>query len=293
MKTIFSDTVIAKMRKLPAFGWVFVLFCTFFFASAYEFLLIGEYTAFEIVAVYDDYFSATGQVAPNINGLTIGIIASLFEAGVLLLIFEIIISFAHNLVLRKFCAQINRSDFKFRLRFAMIIANIIIGILSIGYFFTQKIDGQYSGQIELFGNVVNYIIADNPYYTIQSSILPFAVYSLIFGWFYEDFRSRYVPKRNQANLFSFVASIYVGVNLALCLVYFIYDFAILKGAYSTIQLVASCCEIAIIVIIGILAMLNYKRLKKISTEPEFIFNDENINNDNQHTQKNIFDDFGF
>lgn len=289
MKTLFSDTVVSKLRKIPTFGWVFFVFVSFFFAFCYEYLLIGEYTTSTMFSMYDEVLGEANlleSISP-VSIASIGVIASLFEAAMATVIFELILILAYNVCVGRFRAQINRPDFKFRIRYAIIIANTIIGILSIGYFFTQKINGEYVGALTLFGDVVNYVQADNPYYTIQSSFLPFAVYTLVFGFFYEDFRKRYVLQRNQAKLFNFVAIIFVGISLVVSIVSFFVYFG--ESTSSTINIVASCLEIGTKLLLGVGALLNSRRLKKISDTP--VVNVYDTTND--HVQKNIFDDFGF
>lgn len=287
MKKIFGDTIVSKLRNIPSFVWVILLFASFFFANAYSCLLNGEYFSYETISAYDKISQQTGQDI-NLNPIAFGIIFSLAYCAINLVIFEIIIGFVYNTVAGRFRAQINRADFKFRLRYLMILSNVIVGILSIGYFFTQRYGGVYTGKITFFNGSVNLMIADNPYASIQSAILPFTVTTILLGIFYEDFRERYVPRRNQASLFSFGARIYFGVYIALLLISILRDFVLYKTEHTVYDIVGVCLDATIKIALAVVAFFNAKRLKKISDSDE---SEIHIHTDDGND--NIFGDYGF
>ena len=281
MKKIFSDDIVSKLRRMPSPVWVVFVIVSFFFANAYAYLIEGEYIATQLNLIYT-------EMGVNFNIITIGIVFSILEAALFTTIMEIIISLIYNTVAGRFRAEINRQDFKFRIRYLTIIINIIIGILSIGYFFTQKINGTYSGTIKLFGSIVNLIEAENPYYTIQVSILPFIVTSLLTLVFYDDFRKRYLHGRNQSALFSMFSKIYIGIYLLIFIFDVFSNFLILEEvSYDIYTIIAYCLKGVAIIIVGIFAFLYYKRINKESQ------NQIPVNNESHNTNTNIFDDFGF
>mgnify|MGYP007068158053 CR=1 FL=1 len=73
MKKIFGDTIVSKLRNIPSFVWVILLFASFFFADAYSCLLSGEYFSYEMISAYDEVLQQTGQEL-NLNPVAFGII---------------------------------------------------------------------------------------------------------------------------------------------------------------------------------------------------------------------------
>jgi hypothetical protein len=282
MKYLFSDGIVAKLRKIPAGVWVIFVILSFFFADAYGLLLSGEYYAATAKASYAQY-------DVSVNETTLGIFFALAEAALYALFFEIICNISYNLAVGRFRVALNRADFRFRLRYLLVIANTIIGILSIGYFFTQSINGVYTGKITLFGDVINMIAAENPYYEIQNAVMPFFVMSVAIGLFYEDFRVRFVPKRNQEKIFAYFAKFYIGIYLALLVLDVVYNFLLLTNVqHDTVEVISYCVNLAVKVGIAVWAYVNDRRLAKISNEP-----DDEIKTDDDHHDKNIYSDFGF
>ena len=283
MKKIFSDEIVSKLRRIPSPVWVICVIFSFFFANAYAYLIEGEYIAIQLNTIYT-------EMGISFNIVTIGIVFSIIEAAIFTAVSEIIISLIYNTVAGRFRAEINRQDFKFRIRYLIIIINLIIGIFSIGYFFTQKINGIYTGKIELFGSIANIIEAENPYYTIQSSILPFIVTSFLAFIFYDDFRKRYVHGRNQTALFSMFLKIYIGIYVLIFVFDIFSNFLILEEVvYDVYTIIAYCLKGVAIIIVGILSYLYYKRLDK-DTKTNI---NTNVTNESNNSNTNIFDDFGF
>lgn len=283
MKKLYSDTVISKLRAVPAVLWVIFLLVSFFFANAYEFLLSAEYYAHSFAEIYK-------EMGLTVNTITVGILASVFEAAIYLAIFEILIAITYNLAAGRYRCQINRQDFKFRLRYFMIIVNLIIGVLSVGYFFTQRENGVINPHIVLFGDKINILNATNPYYTIQSSVLPFAVAAIMALVFFDDFRTRYVPKRNQTALFSRFAMIFIGINVLLFVWSLFSNFLLIKTTKPTTvaEIIAYSLQAASYVAAAVGYYFYYRKIKK---EPDIEFS---INNDNDKGGSDkIYDDFGF
>lgn len=281
MKVLFSDNTVSKIRRIPSPIWVVFVIISFFFANAYIYLLEGEYMANQVCAIY-------AEMGLNVNNVTMGILVVLLESALSAIIAEVIIAIVYNVAASRHNISLNRQDFKFRLRYMLIISNLIIGILSIGYFFTQAKNNVYTGTITLFKDTVNMLEFTNPYYNIQSSVLPFIVYSLVLFAFYDDFKTRYVAPRNQANLFANAVKIFIGINLLLFLWNVFQNFLIIENQEQDIYIIiAYCLKGVSIIAISILAYFYYKKLKKISDEQ--IFATENTSNH----KDNIYDDFGF
>lgn len=284
MKKLFSDSVVAKLRTVPAFGWVFFVFVSFFFSRAYEYLIMGEYVA----TMYADAYSELGF---QINTAFIGIFASLFSAALSTLVFEVIVYFVYGLVVGRYRSNINKKDFAFRVRYFICIVNLLIGVLSIGYFFTQSINGVATPHIRFYGEIVNYRDAENPYYLIQSSTLPFLLTAILSLFFFEDFRKRFVPTRNQAALFVNFSLIFVGVSILLFGVELIQTFLLFKDSdVTTVGVISYSLEGGSYLLVLIAYFLYYRRLKKISNDPD---DPITIVPDDSSHHGNIYDDFGF
>lgn len=284
MKKLFSDSVVSKLRVLPSFVWVIFVIISFFFARAYEFLLTGEYYA----AVMEEAYKELGY---NINPVTAGVMFSIVEAIFYTIIFEILLAIVFNLVVGRFRCQINRSDFKFRLRYFIVIVNLIIGILSIGYFFTQYENGVISPNISLFSGKINILTAENPYYSIQSAVLPFAVSAVLAIFFFEDFRNRYVPPRNQPTLFIRFAMIFVGINVILFVYRIFQNFLFINNPSpaTVTEIVAYSLEAFSYVAASVIYYFYYRKLKKELDNIHF----DIPSSDDKNKNENIFDDFGF
>ncbi len=283
MNKLYSDKVVAKLRAVPVAVWVLLLLVSFYFAHAYELLLTAEYYAFTVGEVYQ-------ELGINVNAVTVGVLFSILEAAVYLVVFEILIAITYNLAAGRFRCQINRQDFKFRLRYFMLVLNLIIGVCSVGYFFTQYENGVINPHIVLFGDKVNILTATNPYYSIQNSVLPFTVAAVMALLFFEDFRSRYVPKRNQTALFSRFAMIFIGINVLFFVYQLFSDFLIVKNPNpATVpEIIAYSLEAASYVAASVGYYFYYLKIKK-EPDVEFIINDDN---DKGGSDK-IYDDFGF
>lgn len=284
MKKLFSDSVVSKLRVLPSFVWVIFVIISFFFARAYEFLLTGEYYA----AVMEEAYKELGY---NINPVTAGVMFSIVEAIFYTVIFEILLAIVFNLVVGRFRCQINRSDFKFRLRYFIVIVNLIIGIISIGYFFTQYENGVINPNISLFSGKINILNAENPYYSIQSAVLPFAVSAIFAIFFFEDFRNRYVPPRNQPTLFIRFAMIFVGINVILFVYRIFQNFLFINNPSpaTVTEIVAYSLEAFSYVAASVIYYFYYRKLKKELDNIHF----DIPSSDDKNKNENIFDDFGF
>ncbi len=284
MKKLFSDSVVSRLRSVPSFVWVIFVIISFFFSRAYEFLLMGEYYA-EILA------EAYRELGYSTNTVTVGVIFSLVEAAVYAVIFELILAIVYNWAVGRFRCQINRSDFKFRLRYFVILVNLVIGVLSIGYFFTQYENGVLTPNISLFSGKVNLLEAENPYYAIQSSVLPFVAAAIMAIFFFEDFRSRYVPPRNQPQLFTRFGMIFIGINLILFIYRLFQTFLLFKNSTATTpEIIAYSLEAFSYVAVGAAYYLYYRKLKKDSeNQIEITIDDSN----DKGKKENIYDDFGF
>lgn len=284
MKKLFSDTVVSKLRVLPAPVWVLFVYVSFFFANAYQYLIYGEYVALATAEAY-------AELGYNFNTSAVGIIMALLQPLVSLAVFEIVLGFTYGSVVGRFRANVNRSDYKFRARYLAILINLVVGVLSIGYFFTQTVDGVPTPDISLFAGFSNYLQADNPYYTIQSLSLSYVITSVFCVIFFEDFRVRFVPHQNQAPLFGMFASIYLGVYALV----FAYDLLATFVLYTdvtvtTYDIVAYALRGGFTLLSAVGYYLYYRKLKNSSDDGVSF---EIIPPDNSSGSEKIFDDFDF
>lgn len=261
MKTLYKDEVIAKLRKLPTFVWYIIFAASYFFREAWSLTANAKATTEAYLAQFAE-LGITG-----INGTGITVMVSIFSVIIAVVIYEIIFWLAHSILSRRFVLAINRNDFSFRLRLLMIISNIILGLVGITYFFTDKATA------------------------ILTAIFDYSVPTLLLGWFYEDFRVRYVPKRNHAKLFAFVSKIYIGIYFVFSAFYLIFNLTFYTNL-TVIEIVSLCVDTVIVVVTAVMAYFNYRRLVKIADGPEdndlFISKEEDNKKDD-----NIFKDFGF
>lgn len=281
MKALFSDNVVSKIRRIPSSVWIVFLIISFFFANAYSYILEGEAMAKQLCTIY-------AEMGTNVNNVTIGVLIIIFASALGAVIAEIAIALVYRFAISRHYVSINSQDFKFRIRYMLIISNLIIGVLSIGYFFTQTADNVYTGSISLFKDKVNLLEFKNPYFSIQNTVLPFIVYSIMLFVFYDDFKSRYVDPRNQANLFANTLKLFVGIYL-LSFVFSLFNSFLLvdNQPQDVYTIIAYCLKGVSIMAISVVAYLYYKKLKRISDEQ--IFTTENSSNQTD----NIYDDFGF
>ena len=287
MKKLFGDNLVSKLRGIPTFVWVFFVYVSFFFANAYEFLLNGEYAALYTASAY-------AELGYSINTMTIGIVSSLLQPIVSVLLFEIILGITYNSIAGRYRARINRADYKFRARYLVILINLIVGILSIGYFFTQYVDGVLTPNISLFSGFNNAQNAENPYFTIQSNLLPFAVTAAFCVLFFDDFRKRFVPKQNQAALFSTFSMLFVGIYTLvfafdLLSTFLFYE----KVTLQAYQIAAYATKGGLLVLTGIAYFFYYRKLKKEKDDDSSIefFPPEDHPSDSG--SEKIYDDFDF
>ena len=286
MKKLFSDNVVSRLRVLPSAVWVLFTFMTFFFSRAYELLVTGEY----VMSLYVDILVEAGLSAKA--GVVYGVFVSIGSALIETLIFELILHIAYGVLAGRYRAEINKSDFKFRLRYLMIVINLVIGILAIGYFFTQTVNGVHVPQFSLYKNgFVNLVDAENPYYLVQDACMPILVVTLLVMAFYEDFRKRYVPKRNQAKLFAWYGILYVGVEVILYVINLVRALLQANVTFGLYDILSYSLEAGAFVLIGVVYFFYWRKLKKEEDiiEPTITFPDE----DSGGTDGNIFNDFGF
>ncbi|MBR1746927.1 MAG: hypothetical protein IJ735_01805 [Clostridia bacterium] len=162
--------------------------------------------------------------------------------------------------------SVNKADFCFRVRLVIILSDLILGLVGIVYFFYPVVQG------------------------IVSSVLEIAVPALLLGWFYEDLRERFVPAQNQAKVFGFVSRFYLGIYLALGVLNLIYEMGLYFAELTVLEIVELALDPAVVLILGVVAYLNYRRLKNISEHSL-----GGIDNNEQQKPKDetIFKDFGF
>lgn len=260
MKTIFSDKTIAFLRKIPTPVWFFVLAATCFFEQCHDVI----YQTKAVAETFNAAFAEQGlEISVNSTALTVFscILEGIIEAAIIELLFYI----AYSILARRFYCAVNKKDFSFRLRILFIIANLILGIINLTAFFAPNVS------------------------TILSACTGYAVPAVLLALFYEDFRKRFVPKRNHAKMFGFIACIYVGIAMIWRVVNAVEYTVLTEAARSTIGLVAVWVDFGIVLLSAVGAYLNYRRLDKIAKEPE----DNDLFIEKEPEKNTIFKDLGF
>lgn len=260
MKVIFSDKVIAILRKIPTAVWFLFLAVVCFFKDCSQLI-----TAFkEVINVLNQALIEQGAEI-SVNATAVTVFSCIFEALLSAAIVELFMLVAYTVLARRFYCAINKKDFSFRLRIVFIMSYFILGIFNISGFFWQA---GYS----LIDACTGYIIP-----------------ALALGFYYEDFRKRFVPKRNHAKCFGFAATIYVGIYFVLKLGTAV-RYTVTPGLNLTVlDTVAIWVDFGLVVVTAVLAYLNYRRLDKIAKEPE----DNDLFIPKENNDDKIFKDLGF
>ena len=259
MKVLFQDSVVSKLKKIPTFVWFLLLVAAEFAASAYVTLNNADYMANEYAQVLADSgvtFSAT------VFTVVFCVFTPLIQAALC----ELLMRVAYAVV-RRFAIGADKIDFCFRIRLVVILADLILGLIGILYFFFP-------------------VVTD-----VMTAVFECSVLGLLLAWFYEDFRARFVPRKLHARAFSFVSKIYLGIYLAIGVLNLLYSLVFYLDQLTALDLTAIIVSPSVVLLLGGLAFLNYVRLKKISSEPD----DELHIDDNEEKPKDdtIFKDFGF
>ena len=255
---------------MPTVVWVFLLAATFFFARAYEFIVDAKTIAATMAQSYSEMFANAGVDSFDENRFyTIMIVFSAIATAFIYTgVFELFMRIVHSVALRRYAAVCNVSDFTFRLRLVMIVANIILGIIGIFYFFFPKVSD------------------------LLTAIFRYAVPTVCFALFYDDFRRKYVPKRNVQKLFVFVARIYIIVYLAISLFTSVYELALYSSTLGVLAIIALVTYPTMVGLSAVAAYIYSARLKKISLEDEdnelFIKKEETPDRNDD-----VFKDLGF
>ena len=117
--------------------------------------------------------------------------------------------------------------------------------------------------------------------------------TIFFALFYDDFRRKFVPKRNVQKLFVFVARIYIIVYFAIALFTSVYELALYSSTLSVLEIVALALDPTIVALSAVAAFIYASHLKKVSLEDEdnelFIKKEETPDKEDD----NVFKDLGF
>lgn len=260
MKVIFGDKVIATLRKIPVAVWFLFLAVVCFFKDCSQFITASG----EVVKVFNQAFIEQGSEI-SVNATAVTVFACLFGGVFEAAIAELFMFVAYSVLARRFYCAINQKDFVFRLRIVVIASYFVLGIFNISGFFWEA---GYS-----------LIVACTGY------IIP----ALAFGFYYEDFRKRFVPKRNHARCFGFAATIYIGIYFVLKLGTAV-RYTVLTGvAITALDMAAIWVDFGLVVVSAVLAYLYYRRLDKIAKEPE----DNDLFISKEDDDDKIFKDLGF
>jgi hypothetical protein len=240
MKTLFSDKVMAKLNKLPKQVWILLFACTIFFSKWSEIFADSGSVAQELIDMY-----AESGVSMNLSGTVVVLII-----GVTLLytlIYELFGKWICRTLITRFSLKLNVDDFMLRLRIVLGLSFILIGLVSI-----------------------TSLISDDIAY-LASSIFNFAIITFLLGWFYSDFRKRFVPSYNQAKLYNYVAKIYFGIAI----IFSGYNFILYMFMYdvdlTTIETIALAVDLVIKIALAGLAYFYSTKLKACESGEEIKF----------------------
>lgn len=290
MKKLFGDGAIAKLRAIPAWLWVVAEWLAIYFANLYTLLVNSEQMAAETKRTLLDAANE-GVELVEVNEVALGILLSALSALFILAAVELLTGLAHNVARNKFGCGISRADFKFRVRHFVILTHLAIGVLSIGYFFTNVKNGAAVPLIKLFDGTP--LLSDgyeNPYFQIQSSVLPFLATVVAFAPFYDDFRARYAPPRAQAPLFREFATIFIGIHVGLYVARLIFSTVLVRdGGLDAISIATDALNAVVYAATGIACYFRHKKIKK---ENEIDRLKPNIG-DMPASGDDIFGDLGF
>lgn len=270
MKFLLKDELIAKLRKVPTVLWVFLLAASFFFARAYGFISDAKTVADTLATQWADTVAAAGVDFDVDTFMVIVLVFSAIATAFIYAgIFELFMRIAHTVALRRYGAACHVSEFTFRLRLVMIVANVILGLVGIFDFF--------------FPVAVNMLDA----------VFRYAVPTVFFALFYDDFRRKFVPKKNVASLFVFVARIYIIIYFAIALFTSVYELVLYRSELSVLDIVALATYPTIIALSAVAAYIYAAHLKKVALEQEdnelFIIKEETPDKEDD----NVFKDLGF
>ncbi len=262
MKKLFSDKVIAKLRVVPTPVWFIFLAISCFFVQCRTTVV----TAGEAIATFNeawaDLMAETGE-SFSINTTAFTVFTCIFSGLVSAAITEAVIYIVYAFTARRFFCAINQKDFSFRARILIIIVNLIVGVFSLTSFIHEGA-----------GNIV-------------IALINITVPALFIAWYYEDYRVRFVPKRNHASLFRLFAIVYLVIAFVRSLAPAI-EYTVMGGT-DVLTIVAVWVDVAMILALGVLAYFNVVRLNKIASTPE----DNELFLPKEKEDNNIFKDLGF
>lgn len=251
-KKLLSDKTINSLKKVPVFVWYLIFGVVSFFSSLYSNLEVGPDTI--------SYFNEMMQGTVNTTRMLYLIYPLLILTDIL--IFEFIAYIAYSIFSRRFFLQISQKDFVFRLRLFVILANFFIGLISLIYFaFPQLM-------------------------IIGTAILNMLITGVFLGFFLYEICRRYLPGIAAAKGYSYMAKIYLGINIIIAILNFIQYF-VYEGSTS-MEIIASAVQI---IVIGLLMIFAYYQYKKLNDLPKDTPKEKIIIEEKK--DETVFKDFGF
>lgn len=244
MKSIFSEKAMEKYKKIPNFVWVLIFIVSIFLANAVEYFDQTSVLAAEVIKAYE----AAG-VSVKYSGIvtTIVILSTLLSA----LIFEFLARWLCGELTRRFSLNLDSKELVFWVRLAMIIANVLFGLVSLLSF-----------------------ASDNAYAIVRATLdVPIIV--LIFMWLYSGIRERVVPSHFQARVFSYIAKIYFAIVIILNGYYFISNMFIYDVVLSATDIAVLSVQLGVSLIMAGVAYMYAVKLKKVETIVEIKKKDDN------------------
>lgn len=241
---LYSDSTIAKLKKIPQLVWYLFYGISTMFAELFMLKAMGE-----------DSIAIVNELVTGVKASSFLILYYPTLLVVQVVVFEIIAYFANTLMIRRF-PEIANSDFVFKLRLTLIIALLAIGLLSLPFF------------------------AYPPMADIGSAVITVAIKVFMLGMFLFELSKMFARKPHLA--YKYLATLYIGINLALSILPLVMLFTYENTA--PMEYVYFAIKVGLYLLATVFAYFQYNKLKSLPPKDD----DITIIRDDK-----VFKDFGF
>lgn len=228
---LYSEEVVSKLKKIPLFVWYLFFGLSSAFASLYALYIAGP----EYIKVFNELFT---EYFANANMKAfIGMVYFLtvvFDV----IIFEVIGYFVYSIIVKRFLIEVSMRDFVFRLRMTMIIAYLIIGIISVIYFFLPSIQ------------------------LITTAILNTSVQNVLLTFFFFEICRKFIASGLAHKAYLYVAKLYLTIAIVFSLVN-LFSLFILDENVSVVEYIAFIIRLVVNLATILLVNYHYNKLKSI------------------------------
>lgn len=228
---LYSENLIAKLKKIPVFVWYLFFGIASSFASLYALINLGP-----------EYLNLFAEQLPELN--TQRFLYIFYPATFILdiVIFELVAYLIYSLIAKRFFVEISQFDFVFRLRLTMIILYFIIGLVSLIYFAFPQAQ------------------------MLMSSILNPAVQSVFLAFFMYEICKNYVRSGVAHKAFLYIARFYLTIVIVFNIINLVSLFTVDNS--TVMEYVSYSARLAVYLLASLLAYVLYKKLKSIPPKDE-------------------------